>query len=73
LDWTPAGVYPDENRGRRDEFEAWSLFVIPAPYQVRGKLQPESSDIKEEFDVYKNGLISNSKLNLSVLLERAYA
>jgi hypothetical protein len=52
LDWTPAGVYPDENRGRRDEFEASSLFVIPAPYRVWGRLQPESSGIKEEFDVY---------------------
>jgi len=52
LGWTPAGVYPGGNRGRRDEFEASSLFVIPAPHQVRDKLQPESSGIEEEFDVY---------------------
>jgi hypothetical protein len=49
---------PFENLGldsgfrRRDEFEAPSLFVIPAPHQVRDKLQPESSGIEEEFDVY---------------------
>jgi hypothetical protein len=49
---------PFENLGldsgfrRRDEFEASSLFVIPAPHQVRDKLQPESSGIEEEFDVY---------------------
>jgi hypothetical protein len=52
LGWTPAGVYPGGNWGRRDEFEASSLFVIPTPYQVGGKLQPESSGIEEEFDVY---------------------
>jgi len=49
---------PFENLGldsgfrRRDEFEGSSLFVIPAPHQVRDKLQPESSGIEEEFDVY---------------------
>jgi hypothetical protein len=47
---------PFENLGldsgfrRRDEFEASSLFVIPAPYQVRGKLQPESSVSGENRD-----------------------
>jgi hypothetical protein len=42
----------DSGVRRRDEFEASSLIVIPAPYQVRGRLQPESSGTKEEFDVY---------------------
>ena len=42
----------DSGFRRRDEFEASSLFVIPAPHQVRDKLQPESSGIEEEFDVY---------------------
>ena len=34
MDWTPAGVYPDENRGRRDEFKARFLFVIPAKAEI---------------------------------------
>ena len=42
----------DSGFRRRDEFEASPLFVIPAPHQVRDKLQPESSGIEEEFDVY---------------------
>ncbi len=46
MDWNPAVVYPDENRGRRNKLKVRFLFVIPAPYQVRGKLQPESSSIK---------------------------
>jgi hypothetical protein len=29
--WIPAGVYPDENRGRNDKLEKYRLFAI-APY-----------------------------------------
>jgi hypothetical protein len=32
----------DEDRGTSNNYQ----FVTPAPYRVRGKLRPESSDIK---------------------------
>ncbi len=61
----------DSGFRRRDEFEAWCLFVIPSPYQVQGKLQPESSGIREKFDAYTIGFISNFGMSRKFRVEIA--